>query len=373
VSHFTPLKKANYMEQAARAPEDAELNDSMAQIERHLYLVGNDTAAENAVSRDIDEREQEIELALAELENMGQQIEDVEDVTDEEAEDNTSSGETVDFDEQAGPMDTLSLFLRKARKYPLLNARQEVQLAKRIERGDLEAKEKMINSNLRLVVSNARRYQGQGLPMEDLVQEGMLGLIRASEKFDWRRGFKFSTYGTLWIRQAMQRGLQNHGQTIRKPVHVEQKHRKLQKLGREFHNVHGREPNHEELAELSGFGTDEITEIFDAFQPLTALEKPIGDDDNSELKDVLSSDTNVEQEAVNGILSDEVMERLRFLSPVQSETLVLLYGLGGEEPHTYAQIARMHGVKSQTVKNREESALQSLRRDYEEFFAGIRD
>ena len=120
-------------------------------------------------------------------------------------------------DSGAGVRDSLELFLRSARTHPLLTAAEEVELAKRIERGDLEAKERMINSNLRLVVSQARRYQGHGLPMEDLVQEGMLGLIRAVEKFDWRRGFKFSTYGTLWIRQAIQRGLQNHGRTIRVP------------------------------------------------------------------------------------------------------------------------------------------------------------
>jgi RNA polymerase primary sigma factor len=132
--------------------------------------------------------------------------------------------------ERSSIPDSLELFLRDARSHPLLTAAEEVELAKRIERGDLAAKERMINSNLRLVVSQARRYQGHGLPMEDLVQEGMLGLIRAVEKFDWRRGFKFSTYGTLWIRQAIQRGLQNHGRTIRVPVHVAQRQVKVRKL-----------------------------------------------------------------------------------------------------------------------------------------------
>src|ERR1051325_7002640 len=126
--------------------------------------------------------------------------------------------------------DSLQLFFSEARKHPLLTAAEEVELAQRIERGDLEAKERMINSNLRLVVSQARRYQGLGLEMGDLVQEGMLGLIRAVEKFDWRRGFKFSTYGTLWIRQALQRGLQNHGRTIRLPVHVAQRQVKVRKV-----------------------------------------------------------------------------------------------------------------------------------------------
>ena len=135
--------------------------------------------------------------------------------------------------------------------HPLLTAAEEIELAKRIERGDLEAKERMINANLRLVVSQARRYQGHGLPMEDLVQEGMLGLIRAVEKFDWRRGFKFSTYGTLWIRQAIQRGLQNHGRTIRVPVHVSQRQVKVRKVESELSTKLGREPTDEEIAAVA--------------------------------------------------------------------------------------------------------------------------
>src|SRR6202012_1766047 len=140
-----------------------------------------------------------------------------------------------------------------ARLHPLLTAAEEIELAKRIERGDLEAKERMINGNLRLVVPQARRYQGHGLPMEDLVQEGMLGLIRAVEKFDWRRGFKFSTYGTLWIRQAIQRGLQNHGRTIRLPVHVAQRQVKVNKVTAELNTKLGREPTDEEIAAVAGF------------------------------------------------------------------------------------------------------------------------
>src|SRR5687768_3064261 len=130
--------------------------------------------------------------------------------------------------------DSLQLFLNEARKYPLLTAAEEVDLAKRIERGDIAAKERMINSNLRLVVSVAKKYQGQGLPLGDLIQEGMLGLIRATEKFDWRKGFKFSTYGTLWIRQAIQRGLGNTSRTIRLPVHIGQRARKVARIEREL-------------------------------------------------------------------------------------------------------------------------------------------
>src|SRR4051794_37214828 len=145
-------------------------------------------------------------------------------------------------------LDSLQLLLREAGRYPLLKPSEEIELAKRIERGDLEAKERMINSNLRLVVANARRYQGQGLALGDLIQEGMLGLIRAVEKFDWRKGFRFSTYATLWIRQAIQRGLENTSRTIRLPVHVAQRSRKVGRIERELTTRLGHEPSDEEIA-----------------------------------------------------------------------------------------------------------------------------
>src|SRR6202161_916224 len=180
----------------------------------------------------------------------------------------------------AGPVgamteNSLDLFLRAARQHPLLTADEEVELAKRIERGDLEAKERMINSNLRLVVSQARRYQGHGLPMEDLVQEGMLGLIRAVEKFDWRRGFKFSTYGTLWIRQALQRGLQNHGRTIRVPVHVSQRQVKVRKVESELSTKLGREPTDEEIAAVTEIPLEEVIELRELSRAMTSLDQPV--------------------------------------------------------------------------------------------------
>src|ERR1700748_861210 len=186
--------------------------------------------------------------------------------------------------------DSLELFLRQARVHPLLTAAEEVELAKRIERGDLEAKERMINSNLRLVVAQARRYQGHGLPMEDLVQEGMLGLIRAVEKFDWRRGFKFSTYGTLWIRQAIQRGLQNHGRTIRVPVHVSQRQVKVRKVESELSTKLGREPTDEEIAEVAKLSVDEVIELRELSRGLASLDQPVSEDGETELGDQLASD-----------------------------------------------------------------------------------
>src|SRR5437763_4540709 len=189
-----------------------------------------------------------------------------------------------------GVGDALDLFLRRARVHPLLTADEEVELAKRIERGDLEAKERMINSNLRLVVSQARRYQGHGLPMEDLVQEGMLGLIRAVEKFDWRRGFKFSTYGTLWIRQALQRGLQNHGRTIRLPVHVAQRQTKVRKIEGELSTKLGREPTDEEIAAEAKLPVEEVAELRELTRGLTSLDQPIGEDGETAFGELLASE-----------------------------------------------------------------------------------
>src|SRR5205807_10481469 len=191
---------------------------------------------------------------------------------------------------ESGTPESLDLFLRRARVHPLLSAEEEIELAKRVERGDLEAKERMINANLRLVVSQARRYQGHGLPMEDLVQEGMFGLIRAVEKFDWRRGFKFSTYGTLWIRQAIQRGLQNTGRTIRVPVHVAQRQTKLRKLESELATKLAREPSDEELAEVADFPLEEVRELRELSRSMTSLDQTVDEEGETSLGDLLASE-----------------------------------------------------------------------------------
>ena len=172
--------------------------------------------------------------------------------------------------------DTLQLFLRDIRRHPLLTAAEEVELAKRIEQGDLEAKERMINSNLRLVVSLAKRYQGQELSLLDLIQEGILGLIRASEKFDWRRGYKFSTYATFWIRQAIQRGLANQGRTIRIPVHIGQRERKIARAERELALRLGRSPTDAEVAAAADLTLDEVEETREVTRTVASLDRPVG-------------------------------------------------------------------------------------------------
>src|SRR5439155_21329630 len=176
---------------------------------------------------------------------------------------------------------TLQLFLNEIRRYPLLTAADEIELAKRIEKGDMAAKERMINSNLRLVVSIAKKYQGQDLPLLDLIQEGIFGLIRAAEKFDWRKGYKFSTYATFWIRQAIQRGVANRARTIRIPVHIGQRERKIARVERELAAKFERQPTDEEISKESGVPMEQIQEIREAGRAVTSLDKPIGDEGDS--------------------------------------------------------------------------------------------
>jgi RNA polymerase primary sigma factor len=263
--------------------------------------------------------------------------------------------------ERSSIPDSLELFLRDARSHPLLTAAEEVELAKRIERGDLAAKERMINSNLRLVVSQARRYQGHGLPMEDLVQEGMLGLIRAVEKFDWRRGFKFSTYGTLWIRQAIQRGLQNHGRTIRVPVHVAQRQVKVRKLESELSIKLGREPTDDELAAVAELPVEEVAELRELSRGLASLDQPVGDDGETAFGDLLASDRPGPVEELAELEREQQLGEIVEQLPENERNVIRLrFGLAGEEPRTLGQIGSQLGISAQRVREIEERGLRRL-------------
>ena len=265
-----------------------------------------------------------------------------------------------------GVVESLELFLRRARLHPLLTAAEEIELAKRIERGDLEAKERMINANLRLVVSQARRYQGHGLPMEDLVQEGMLGLIRAVEKFDWRRGFKFSTYGTLWIRQAIQRGLQNHGRTIRVPVHVSQRQVKVRKIEGDLSTKLGREPTDEEIAAVSQIPLEEISELRELSRAMTSLDQPVSEDGETALGDLLASDRPEPLEEVAVTERDQrVNEAVRRLPAAEQSVIRLRFGLAGEEPRTLRQAGSELGITAERARQLEEQGLRRLARSGE--------
>src|SRR5579872_1234270 len=263
--------------------------------------------------------------------------------------------------EQLPGTDSLDLFLRRARAHPLLTAAEEVDLAKRIERGDLAAKERMINSNLRLVVSQARRYQGHGLAMEDLVQEGMLGLIRAVEKFDWRRGFKFSTYGTWWIRQAIQRGLQNHGRTIRVPVHVAQRQVKVRKIESELSGRLSREPTDEEIAAVAELTVDEVAELRELSRGLASLDQPIGEDGDTAFGDLLASDRPEPAQAIADADRDrrvnDIVERL---PEGERNVIRLRFGLSGEEPLTLRQAGSELGISLERARELEQQGLRRL-------------
>jgi RNA polymerase primary sigma factor len=257
--------------------------------------------------------------------------------------------------------DSLELFLRRARAYQLLTAAEEIELAQGIERGDLAAKDRMINSNLRLVVAQARRYQGHGLPMEDLVQEGMLGLIRAVEKFDWRRGFKFSTYGTLWIRQALQRGLQNHGRTIRLPVHVAQRQTKVRKIESELGTKLGREPTDEEVAAVAELSVDEVSELRELTRSITSLDQPVGDDGETALGDLLASERpEPEQEVVDAERERQIHEVVAQLPDAERNVIQLCFGLGGGEPRTLRQVASELGIPVAEARELESLGLSRL-------------
>ncbi len=260
-----------------------------------------------------------------------------------------------------GGLDSLQQFLNEARRYPLLTAAEEIELAKRIERGDMAAKDRMINSNLRLVVSIAKKYQGQGLTLGDLIQEGVIGLIRAAEKFDWRRGFKFSTYATLWIRQAIQRGLHNTSRTIRMPVHIAQRERKISRVERELNVKLGREPSIEEIAEAAELPIEEVEEIKKASQPMASLDQPLGDDGDSAFGDFLSSDKPEPQEEVVMNFRDEAVRRALDKLPERERDVVeLRFGVGRAEPTPLRETGRVLGMSAERVRQLEERALRQL-------------
>ena len=263
--------------------------------------------------------------------------------------------------------DALQLFLNEASRYPLLTAREEVELAKRIERGDLEAKHRMINSNLRLVVSIAKRYRGHDLSLLDLVQEGTLGLIRAVEKFDWRRGYKFSTYATWWIRQAVQRGIAGKARTIRVPVHVLDAERRLARTELELLAALGRPPEDAELAEATGLTPSQIRTAREAPRTVTSLEQPLGAErDAGTLGDLIPGETAEPAEELHVELFEAALARAVAALPERERDVIeLRFGLGGREPATLRETARLLGLSRRKVEEIEIAALERLAQERE--------
>ena len=259
--------------------------------------------------------------------------------------------------------DSLQLFLKDIGKVDLLTAAQEVELAKRIERGDHGAKQEMVEANLRLVVSIAKRYRNQGLPFLDLIQEGTIGLVRAAEKFDYRKGFKFSTYATWWIRQAVARALADKARTIRMPVHVVEKLNKIVRSERKLRAELCREPTPDEVARDLDLPVDEVEQIMRSAQTPVSLEKPVGDEEESEFGHFLQ-DENVPlpDEAAEVAMRKETLRKiLSTLSHRERRVLELRYGLDGEHPRTLDEVGRTFNVTRERIRQIENQSLKKLR------------
>jgi len=259
--------------------------------------------------------------------------------------------------------DTLQLFLKDIGKVPLLTAAQEVELAKRIETGDHSAKQAMVEANLRLVVSIAKRYRNQGLPFLDLIQEGTIGLVRAAEKFDWRKGFKFSTYATWWIRQAVARAIADKGRTIRMPVHVVEKLNKISRSERKLRAELAREPTPAEIATDLDLPIEEVEQIKRSAQTPVSLEKPVGDEEESEFGHFLTDESEpLPDEAAEVAMRREALRSiLSALSPRERQVLELRYGLDGQQPRTLDEVGRAFNVTRERIRQIEHQSLKKLR------------
>jgi RNA polymerase primary sigma factor len=313
-------------------------------------------------------RADEISAALDELELDAAQLDEFFAALEEQQIEVVDGGEEAEVEiEEAKASevstDTLQLFLKDIGRVPLLTAAQEVELAKRIERGDHSAKQAMVEANLRLVVSIAKRYRNQGLPFLDLIQEGTIGLVRAAEKFDHRKGFKFSTYATWWIRQAVARALADKARTIRMPVHVVEKLNKIVRTERNLRAKLGREPNSEEIGLELELLPEEVDQIRRSAQTPVSLEKPVGDEEESEFGHFLTDETaplpdelaeeTMRKEALRGILGS--------LSHRERRVLELRYGLDGEQPRTLDEVGRTFNVTRERIRQIENQSLKKLR------------
>ena len=257
--------------------------------------------------------------------------------------------------------DAMNLFLREVSRYPLLTAAEEKELARRVEAGDAAAKERMVNSNLRLVVSIARRYRSNELTLLDLIQEGTLGLIRAVEKFDWRKGFRFSTYATLWIQQAIQRALANQSRTIRLPVHVVEHQQRVSRAERQLLARTFQEPTVAEIAQEARLPEERVAMVRDLPRAVTSLDRPVGEDDDGTFAELVAAPAEDPLAELEVSLRNDALEHaLDELPERDAEVLRMRFGLGDNEPRTLTDIAKTMGVSRERVRQIEAAALRRL-------------
>ena len=285
---------------------------------------------------------------------------------DADAEADFYAAQVEEAEEKVDPefsADSLQLFLKDVGKVDLLTAAREVELAKRIERGDHRAKQEMVEANLRLVVSIAKRYRNQGLPFLDLIQEGTIGLVRAAEKFDWRKGYKFSTYATWWIRQAVARALADKARTIRMPVHVVEKLNKILRTERKLRAEKGREPTAAEIALELDLSVEEVESIRRTSQTPVSLEKPVGDEEESEFGQFIEDEhTPLPEEAADTAFRAAALAKcLGSLNYRERRVLELRYGLNGEQPRTLDEVGRAFQVTRERIRQIENQGLKKLR------------
>jgi RNA polymerase primary sigma factor len=341
------------------SPGDVLETDEARSLLEAAQAAGRISAEEIALSLD------ELDLEPAQLDDVYRALEElqIEIVDAQPAEPEPKEAVRLDESTREVSTDALQLFLKDIGKVQLLTAAEEVELAKRIERGDHRAKQQMVEANLRLVVSIAKRYRNQGLPFLDLIQEGTIGLVRAAEKFDWRKGYKFSTYATWWIRQAVARALADKGRTIRMPVHVVEKLNKIVRAERKLRGELCREPLPAEIASDVDLPLSEVEQILRTSQSPISLEKPVGDDDESEFGHFLTDDNvPLPEEAADTALRQALLsDILGTLSHRERRVLELRYGLGGEQPCTLDEVGRAFNVTRERIRQIENQSLKKLR------------
>ncbi len=382
--HTQPLKQVKTVVQSQVKPEppkpqQKQMSSSakQAQLKQHLADLLKRAKAQGYVTQ--DEILQVLvfpEDHLEDLDNLYDKlfaagVDVFENVAEEEMKQDSASVSDLEKEleslttlEDRSVADPVRMYLREIGRIPLLNREQEIDLAQRNDQGEKEAKRQLINANLRLVVSIAKKYIGRGMTFLDLIQEGNKGLIRAVEKYDWTKGFKFSTYATWWIRQAITRAIADQARTIRIPVHMVETINKLMRISRKLMQDLGREPDAQEIAdEMGGMDADRVREILKISQKTTSLETPIGDDNDSYLGDFIADETQTSPYDATSkrLLKENIEEVLSSLSDREAKVLKMRFGLNGARPMTLEEVGKKFGVTRERIRQIEAKALRKLK------------